>query len=87
MTARECLEHPWVLDDDIYVDMLQVCWPPIGQYWQYCRLIGQELETFWMRRCLARRRWHRALNALKAMHTMKKLTFPCVVPGTKMIQL
>merc|ERR550532_3706905 len=23
MTARECLEHPWVLDDDIYVDMLQ----------------------------------------------------------------
>jgi len=41
----------------------------------------QELETTWMRRCLARRRWYRALNALKAMHTMQKLTFPETVPG------
>ena len=41
----------------------------------------QELETSWMRACLARRRWHRALNTLKAMHTMKKLTFPDIVPG------
>merc|ERR1719336_1441692 len=39
-----------------------------------------ELETTWMRRCLARRRWFRALNALKAMHTMQKLTFPETVP-------
>ena len=30
-------------------------------------------------------RWHRALNALKAMHTMKKLTFPDIVPGIKII--
>ena len=28
-------------------------------------------------------RWYRALNALKAMHTMQKLTFPETVPGTK----
>ena len=26
-------------------------------------------------------RWYRALNALKAMHTMVKLTFPETVPG------
>ena len=62
-TARQSLEHPWLEDDDLYIDVIQ------------------ELETSWMRRCLARRRWHRALNALKAMHTMKKLTFPEVVPG------
>eukprot|EP00090_Calanus_glacialis_P031250 TRINITY_DN51362_c0_g1_i1.p1 TRINITY_DN51362_c0_g1~~TRINITY_DN51362_c0_g1_i1.p1 ORF type:complete len:119 (+),score=19.75 TRINITY_DN51362_c0_g1_i1:38-358(+) len=40
-----------------------------------------ELETSWMRSCLARRRWYRALNALKAMHTMQKLTFPETIPG------
>ena len=62
-SARQCLEHPWLANDDILVDLLH------------------ELETEWMRGCLARRRWHRALNALKAMHTMKKLTFPDIVPG------
>jgi len=35
-----------------------------------------ELETTWMRRCLARRRWYRALNALRAMHTMRKFSLP-----------
>eukprot|EP00092_Neocalanus_flemingeri_P028870 GFUD01031348.1.p1 GENE.GFUD01031348.1~~GFUD01031348.1.p1 ORF type:complete len:678 (-),score=184.77 GFUD01031348.1:119-2152(-) len=44
-----------------------------------------ELETTWMRRCLARRRWYRALNALKAMHTMVKLTFPETVPDPEII--
>ena len=63
LTARQCLEHPWLEDEDLYIDVLQ------------------ELETSWMRACLARRRWHRALNTLKAMHTIKKLTFPDVVPG------
>ena len=63
LTARQSLEHPWLEDEDLYIDVLQ------------------ELETTWMRACLARRRWHRALNTLKAMHTMKKLTFPDVVPG------
>ena len=24
MSARECLEHPWLQDEEIYVDMLQV---------------------------------------------------------------
>ena len=46
-SARQCLEHPWLVDEDYYHDVLQ------------------ELETTWMRRCLARRRRHRALNALK----------------------
>ena len=63
LTARQSLEHPWLKDEDLYIDVLQ------------------ELETSWMRACLARRRWHRALNTLKAMHTIKKLTFPDVVPG------
>merc|ERR1719336_1399414 len=44
-----------------------------------------ELETTWMRRCLARRRWFRALNALKAMHTMQKLTFPETVPDLEVL--
>lgn len=44
-----------------------------------------ELETTWMRKCLARRRWYRALNALKAMHTMVKLTFPETVPDPEII--
>jgi len=35
-----------------------------------------ELETTWMRKCLARRRWYRALNALRAMHTMRKFSLP-----------
>ena len=32
-------------------------------------------------------RWYRALNALKAMHTMVKLTFPETVPGKEKIIL
>ena len=24
LSARECLDHPWLQDEDIYVDMLQV---------------------------------------------------------------
>lgn len=44
-----------------------------------------ELETTWMRSCLARRRWYRALNALKAMHTMQKLTFPETVPDSEVV--
>ena len=63
LSARAGLQHSWLVDEDIFVDVVQ------------------ELETSWMRRCLARRRWHRALNALKAMHTMKKLTVPDTVPG------
>ena len=33
-----------------------------------------ELETSWMKKCLARRRWYRALNTLKAMHIIRKLS-------------
>ena len=37
-SATECLAHPWLSGEDIYIDVLH------------------ELETTWMRRCLARRR-------------------------------
>lgn len=67
LTAEQCLSHPWLADEDIYIDVLH------------------ELETTWMRKCLARRRWYRALNALKAMHTMVKLTFPETVPDPEII--
>jgi len=67
LTAKDCLAHAWLADEDIYIDVLH------------------ELETTWMRRCLARRRWYRALNALKAMHTMVKLTFPETVPDPEII--
>jgi len=67
LSAKACLQHPWLVGEHIYIDMLQ------------------ELETTWMRRCLARRRWYRALNALKAMHTMQKLTFPETVPDLEVL--
>ena len=38
LTAVQCLSHPWLSGDVIYIDVLN------------------ELETTWMRRCLARRR-------------------------------
>ena len=38
LTAEECLAHPWLSGDVIYIDVIN------------------ELETTWMRRCLARRR-------------------------------
>jgi len=67
LTAEDCLAHPWLSGDVIYIDVIN------------------ELETTWMRRCLARRRWYRALNALKAMHTMQKLTFPETVPDSEVV--
>ena len=39
LTADQCLSHPWLSGDVIYIDVLN------------------ELETTWMRRCLARRRY------------------------------
>ena len=41
LTAEECLAHPWLSGDVIYIDVIN------------------ELETTWMRRCLARRRYHK----------------------------
>ena len=38
LSAEQCLAHPFLSDDNIYIDVLH------------------ELETTWMRRCLARRR-------------------------------
>ena len=57
LTARQSLEHPWLEDEDLYVDVLQ------------------ELETTWMRACLARRRWHRWYHAITAMNRMRQLSF------------
>ena len=36
--------------------------------------IIMELETSWMKKCLARRRWYRAFNTLRAMHIIRKLS-------------
>ena len=39
LTASQCLEHPWLRDEKLYLGILDT------------------LETMWMRKCLARRRW------------------------------
>ena len=57
-TASQCLAHGWFSTDGTNSN----------------REIIMELETFWMKRCLARRRWYRALNTLKAMHIIRKLS-------------
>lgn len=36
--------------------------------------ILETLETTWMRRCLARRRWYRLLNAVRVMTSIRKLS-------------
>ena len=43
-----------------------------------------ELETSWMKKCLARRRWYRALNTLKAMHIIRKLSSTEYKTGKKL---
>ena len=48
--------------------------------------VGRNLEVCEISSCLPCIRWHRALNALKAMHTMVKLTFPETVPGKIVIK-
>eukprot|EP00092_Neocalanus_flemingeri_P033572 GFUD01036497.1.p1 GENE.GFUD01036497.1~~GFUD01036497.1.p1 ORF type:complete len:690 (+),score=174.45 GFUD01036497.1:62-2131(+) len=58
LTASECLAHRWFSPDETTSN----------------REIIMELETSWMKRCLARRRWYRALNTLKAMHIIRKLS-------------
>ena len=58
LTATECLHHQWIKGTR--------------------RLQHQntliELETSWMRKCLARRRWYRAMNALEVVRTMRKFS-------------
>ncbi|TRY68611.1 hypothetical protein TCAL_03224 [Tigriopus californicus] len=56
MTAHHCLQHPWLVDDKLYLGILET------------------LETTWMRRCLARRRWYRLLNAVRAMTSIRQLS-------------
>ena len=58
-TATQCLAHPWLSRDGTMANS---------------REIIMELETSWMKKCLARRRWYRALNTLKAMHIIRKLS-------------
>ena len=58
LTASQCLAHRWFSTDGLTSK----------------REIILELETSWMKKCLARRRWYRALNTLKAMHIIRKLS-------------
>ena len=53
MTADQCLQHPWLIDEKLYLGILET------------------LETTWMRRCLARRRWYRLLNAVRIMTSIR----------------
>ena len=55
LTAEQCLSHPWLADEDIYIDVLH------------------ELETTWMRKCLARRR----LVELRLFYGL----YPCYCAG------
>ena len=56
LTASQCLNHPWLHDEKIYLGILQT------------------LETRWMRRCLARRRWYRFFNAIRVMKRVRSAT-------------
>ena len=53
MSADQCLRHTWLVDDELYLGILET------------------LETTWMRRCLARRRWYRLLNAVRVMASIR----------------
>ena len=59
MTADQCLQHPWLVDDKLYLGILET------------------LETTWMRRCLARRRWYRLLNAVRVMNSIRDERMRC----------
>ena len=56
MSAKACLEHPWLTSDADYVDILYT------------------LETSWMKQLLARRRWQRWYNAVRAMQRIRKFS-------------
>jgi len=56
LTASQCLEHPWLRDEKLYLGILDT------------------LETMWMRKCLARRRWYRLFNALRVMRQVKLMS-------------
>ena len=53
LSADQCLNHSWLVDDKLYLGILET------------------LETTWMRRCLARRRWYRLLNAVRVMSSIR----------------
>lgn len=57
-SASDCLAHEWLAVSDGNNNVE----------------IIMELETSWMKKCLARRRWYRAFNTLKAMHIIRKLS-------------
>jgi serine/threonine protein kinase len=56
LTADQCLQHRWLVDDKLYLGILET------------------LETSWMRRCLARRRWYRLFNAVRVMNSIRLLS-------------
>jgi len=58
MSAEEALEHPWLTTAD---DSAKVD-------------VLRTLETGWMKQLLARRRWQRWYNAVRAMQRMRRLS-------------
>ena len=60
LSAVQALQHPWLLHGKSTAEPQ--------------RQIVVELETGWMKRCLARRRWQRALNTLRAVSTIRRLS-------------
>ena len=64
LTASQCLEHPWLRDEKLYLGILDT------------------LETMWMRKCLARRRWYRLFNALRVMRRVKLMAMDQASPDT-----
>jgi len=60
LSAVQALQHPWLLHGKSTEEPQ--------------RQIVVELETGWMKRCLARRRWQRALNTLRAVSTIRRLS-------------
>ena len=60
LSAIQALQHPWLQQNSKST---------VPQ-----RQIVVELETGWMKRCLARRRWQRALNTLRAVATIKRMS-------------
>ena len=59
LSAVQALQHPWLQHGKSSLPQRQIV---------------VELETGWMKRCLARRRWQRALNTLRAVSTIRRMS-------------
>ena len=76
--AKELLQHLLVAEPGLRLSADQVLAHPwlgsLGQQEVSQHTIMLQLETGWMRRCLARRRWLRAMNTLRAVSTIRRLS-------------